>query len=205
MNRKISLSLVALLFSAAIGYAESSETADPYSFALPEIVVTATKTVKDTKTVPAAVEVFTAEDIKARGAHVLKDIIGSAAGVGITRVNGRESLSIRGFDARYSMILIDGKRLPAEPDPLYELNRISLENVERIEIVRGSVSSLYGADALSGVVNIITKTAKEKSFTLSLDQGVLSRNSDKTGHYAFSYDSGRQKFYPVPYLKTTIH
>ena len=55
-----------------------------------------------------------------------------------------------------------------------------------------SVSSLYGADALGGVINIITKTSKEKSLTFNLDQGFLSRSGDKTGRYAFTYDSGRQ-------------
>ncbi|OAM92472.1 outer membrane receptor for ferrienterochelin and colicins [Pelosinus fermentans] len=190
MNKKLLLLLVPLLLSTGKSYAE---TADSHEFDMPEVVVTATKTVMNIQDVPAAVEVITAEDIQSYGAHILKDVIGSAAGVSIMRANGREALSIRGFDARYSMILIDGKRIPAEPDPYYELDRISLENVERIEIVRGPVTSLYGADALGGVVNIITKTASKETFTLRLNQGVLSRTGDRNGRYSFTYDSGKQE------------
>jgi outer membrane receptor for ferrienterochelin and colicins len=194
MTKKLLFLLLPLLISTTKSYAE---TADPYVFAMPEVIVTATKTAMKIQDVPAAVEVITQEDIKAHGAHILKDIIGSAAGVGVMRINGREALSIRGFDARYSMILIDGKRVPAEPDPYYELDRISLENVERIEIVRGPVSSLYGADALGGVVNIITKAAKTEAFTLRLNQGVLTRTGDKNGRYSFTYDSGKQGKYGI--------
>lgn len=195
MNKKLLLLLVPLLLSAEKSYAESN---DVQEFLLPEFVVTATKTTMKIQDVPAAVEVITAEDIKSYGAHVLKDVIGSATGTSIMRVNGREALSIRGFDARYSMILIDGKRIPAEPEPLYELDRISLDNVERIEIVRGPVSSLYGADALGGVVNIITKKSADKeTFTLKLNQGILARTGDRTSRYAFTYDSGKREKYGI--------
>lgn len=163
-------------------------------FALPEVVVTATKTEMKVKDVPSAVQVITKEDIEARGARTLKDILRFATGVNITRAPNttREAVSIRGFDSQFSMILIDGKRIASEIDQSYELDRISMENIDRIEIVRGPVSSLYGTEALGGVVNIITKKSTKQSFTVNSDNGFLTGGHGETGRYNFAYDSGVQ-------------
>ncbi len=192
-ERKVISALLATWLIAAQAFAATGEEigAAP-AFVLEEMVVTATKTPVAVREVSADVAVITQEEIKAQNARTLRDIIGSAAGVGIMRANGRAALSIRGFDSRYSMILMDGRRIPAEPDANYELDRISLDNVERIEIVRGPVTSLYGADALGGVVNIITKASTQKAWHLDLDQGLWTDKGDWQGRYAFSYDSGRQ-------------
>lgn len=152
---------------------------------LPEVVVTATRTDIDKKNVPSAVEVITRQDIEDRGLKNLKDAVLSATGVSPIRSTGRSAISIRGFESRFSVILIDGKRIASEVDQNYELDRIPLENVERIEIVRGPVSSLYGTDSLGGVVNIITKRPEEKSFVVGGDFGTHRNN------YDFTYHSGR--------------
>ncbi|QDR82411.1 Colicin I receptor [Sporomusa termitida] len=190
MKKTAIVALTALAFSAAPTYAQA---VDPEEFALEEVVVTATKTDMKKKTVPASVEVITREDINARGAHTLKDIISTAAGVSMIRSTGRDAVSIRGFESWFSMILIDGKRISSEIDQSYELERIALANVERIEIVRGPVSSLYGTDAMGGVVNIITKRAAAPAFSASLGHGANSRG-DRGGkdRYHFTYDSGLQ-------------
>jgi len=161
-------------------------------FDLPEVVVTATKTEMNVKDVPSAVQVITKEDIEARGARTLKDVLRFATGVNIMRSGTRESVSIRGFDSRFSMILVDGKRIASEIDQNYELDRISMENIERIEIVRGPVSSLYGTEALGGVVNIITKKSTKQSFTVNSDNGFLTGGHGEAGRYNFIYDSGQQ-------------
>lgn len=161
-------------------------------FALPEVVVTATKTEMKVKDVPSAVQVITREDIEARGARTLKDILRFATGVNIMRSGTRETVSIRGFDSRFSIILVDGKRIASEIDQNYELDRISLENIDRIEIVRGPVSSLYGTEALGGVVNIITKKSTKQSFSMSSDNGFLTGGHGEAGRYNFMYDSGQQ-------------
>jgi outer membrane receptor for ferrienterochelin and colicins len=161
-------------------------------FDLPEVVVTATKTEMNVKDVPSAVQVITKEDIEARGARTLKDVLRFATGVNIMRSGTREAVSIRGFDSRFSMILVDGKRIASEIDQNYELDRISMENIERIEIVRGPVSSLYGTEALGGVVNIITKKSTKQSFTVSSDNGFLTGGHGEAGRYNFIFDSGQQ-------------
>lgn len=188
MNKKLLFLLIPLLLATA---KTSAQDIALNEFELEPLVVTATKSKISVKDVPAAVTIITAKDIQNSGAHTLKDIIAQSAGVAINRFGGREALSIRGFDARYSMILIDGKRIPAEPEPTYELERISFENVERIEIVRGPVTSLYGADALGGVVNIITKTSKKKSLTLTTSTGLATNSRETNQKYSFNYASGQ--------------
>ncbi len=190
MKKTAILALTALTFSAAHTYAA---VVSPEEFALDEVVVTATKTDMKKKAVPASVEVITSADIQARGAQTLKDIISTATGISMIRSSGRDAVSIRGFESRFSTILIDGKRISSEIDQNYELDRIALANVERIEIVRGPVSSLYGTDAMGGVVNIITKRATTPAFSASLGYGAFS-SGDRGGkdRYHFTYDSGLQ-------------
>lgn len=182
------LCLIILLLVSTICHANDAIE----EFELESIVVTATRTAKDKKTLPSAVDVITREDIDTLAANTLKDVIGSYSGVAIARSNNRSSLSMRGLDAKYSLLLIDGKRIPAEPDMDYELDRLTLENVERIEIVKGPVSALYGADALGGVVNIITKAPEKKSFTFTTKQGFFTGNGDHNARYSFTFDTGKQ-------------
>lgn len=187
MKKKTLLALLALTLSTPYTYAEEMV---PDEFTLPEIVVTATKTDIDKKLVPASVEVITQADIQARGAQTLKDVITNATAISIIRSTGRDAISIRGFESRFSMILIDGKRISSEIDQNYELDRIPLENVERIEIVRGPVNSLYGTDAMGGVINIITKRASEPTFRINLMHGAFAGNKGAKDNYSFTYDSG---------------
>lgn len=194
MKNKTVVAVISLLLTVPAAQAQENDDA---VFTLPEVVVTATKTSMKVKDVPAAVQVITKSDIEDRGAHSLKEIISTATGVSVMHFNGRDAISIRGFDSRFSMILIDGKRIASEIDQNYELERIGLENVERIEIVRGPVSSLYGTDALGGVVNIITKAAAEQAFTLRFDHGAYSGNEGSRDNYHFSYDSGKRGKYGV--------
>lgn len=194
MKKKAVLAFLSLLLTIPVAQAQESEDE---AFPLPEVVVTATRTKREIKTVPATVQVITKDDIEARGAHTLKDIISTATGVSVMRSGGKDAISIRGFDSRFSMILIDGKRIASEVDQNYELERIGLENVERIEIVRGPANSLYGTDALGGVVNIITKIPVDQAFALRFDHGAYSGNDGGRDNYHFAYDSGRMGKYGV--------
>lgn len=187
MDKKALIGTIAFL---SLSMSSHGECATEATFPLDEIVVTATKTPLSIEMVPTDVSLITADEIKARNAHTLKDIMDSLPGVAINRSGGRRALSIRGFDSRYSMILIDGQRIPAEPDANYELDRLSLNNIERIEVVRGSASAIYGADALGGVINLISKKGKQREISLEVD-GLLQGNSgDSERTFAVRYDSG---------------
>ncbi|MDU4961072.1 MAG: TonB-dependent receptor [Sporomusaceae bacterium] len=187
-NWKAAVILAACALSSPLGLAQAAEA----EYTLPEVVVTATKTGIDVKKVPASVQVITREQIDAIGAQNLTDALRLANGVHLVQASGnRHAVSIRGFDSRFSTILIDGRRLAAEPDQAFELDRVAIANVERIEIVRGPVSSLYGTDALGGVVNIITKKSAEPSFTLGANYGFYG-GGDNVDNYNFTYHSGQQ-------------
>ena len=189
-KHSVYLTALAVLLSS---HSAGAQGAQEEVFTLPEIVVTATKTELDIKEVPSAVQVISKEDIESRGAQTLKDVLRFATGVNLVRSSAsptREAISIRGFDSRFSMILIDGKRVSSEIDQNYELDRIPLQNIERIEIVRGPVSSLYGTEALGGVVNIITKKPEKQQTTIAIDGGVFSGGIKGRSRYDFTYDSG---------------
>lgn len=116
-----------------------------------------------------SVSVVTSEEIKASGATTVAQALEGLPGVaiGITGGNGGEDIRIRGMAAEYALILIDGKRVPnternISSSPSNRNRWVAIENIERIEVIRGAASSLYGADALSGVINIITKKATEQ-------------------------------------------
>lgn len=139
------------------------------TIALEEVTVTtATKTEKKIEGVSASVIVINEKDIEKMGASTLGDIISRTPG--LTRQYGtfpsassksKSSVSIRGMGATGTLFLIDGDRLAGEVSNPYDLDRIPASAIERIEIVKGPMSTLYGADAVGGVINIITKRASE--------------------------------------------
>lgn len=157
-----------------------------------EVVVTATRTESEIKDIPSTVVVITKEEIEAKGAEKLKDILRFDAGFNIRKSGAQRDVpSIRGFKQEHTLILIDGKRLAGEDTRDNELDRITLENVERIEIVKGPVSSLYGTDALGGIINIITKTPQRFTFRLRPEYGFF--NGGEGGQKNISaYVSGRR-------------
>jgi len=116
-----------------------------------------------------SVSVVTAAEIKARGANSVSEALELLPGVSISATggNGGDEIKIRGLSAEYGLVLIDGKRVPnternISSSPANRNRWVALENIERIEVIRGAASSLYGSDALSGVINIITKKAGDK-------------------------------------------
>lgn len=156
-----------------------------------QVVVTATRTEQLIKEVPESVEVITREDIEKLGADSVRAALRLAnnVNVGQAGMTGNK-VSIRGMESQYTLILIDGKRLAGENTTVtanvYTLDRINLDNVERIEIVRGNAGALYGADALGGVINIITRDAKEEKTTIG-----ASTSSEEVNNW-YRWDMGKQ-------------
>ena len=121
-------------------------------------VTTATKTQKNIDGVSASVVVITEKDIEKMGAESLKDVIKNTSGINLqSSSKSKSKVSIRGMGADGTLFLIDGRRLAGEVQNPYDLDRIPASSIERIEIVKGPMSSLYGADATGGIINIITK------------------------------------------------
>ncbi|MGT9578267.1 heme exporter protein CcmB [Escherichia coli] len=123
------------------------------------MVVTASSVEQNLKDAPASISVITQEDLQRKPVQNLKDVLKEVPGVQLTNEgDNRKGVSIRGLDSSYTLILVDGKRVNSRNAVFrhndFDLNWIPVDSIERIEVVRGPMSSLYGSDALGGVVNI---------------------------------------------------
>ncbi|MCD2354866.1 catecholate siderophore receptor CirA [Pantoea sp. MHSD4] len=143
-----------------------------------QMVVTASSVEQNLKDAPASISVITREDLQRKPVQNLKEVLKDVPGVQLTNESdNRQGVSIRGLGSSYTLILVDGKRVNSRNAVFrhndFDLSWIPAESIERIEVVRGPMSSLYGSDALGGVVNIITrKVGTEWHGTLSADTTV---------------------------------
>ncbi|MTI60301.1 MAG: TonB-dependent receptor [Firmicutes bacterium] len=194
INMVIILSFITVIALAFTGYAEDQvQTEDQID--LKEIVVTASRTKQNIEDTSAMVEIITRKDIDAIGAKTLLEALRVSTGITLNPAMVGAGVSIRGMENRHVLILVDGERLISEGSSstanVYEWDRINMANVERIEIIRSDASSLYGSDALGGVINVITKKPGKKEFTLSYNPAIYSDYSDtRTDDYYLRYDSG---------------
>lgn len=142
---------------------------------LDEIVVTAKRTEAKLKDCSATVSLITKEDIEASNANSCTDILGYLPGVFIQKTGnfGRADLNIRGIGSRGRriLVLIDGKPEKMGLFGCTITHSLPLDNVEKIEVVRGPNSVLYGSDALGGVVNILTKKPEETEVDYTFSYG----------------------------------
>ena len=163
---------VAILFSLSLTQAESQEKA----FNLGEVIVTATKTEHTLADVPAEAVVITKEEIKAKNIKTVQDALTYLTGIKINKNCGswgdKGKIEMLGLDAKHTLILVDGQRILGGHGAAVDLQQIPIEAVERIEVVKGPASALYGSDAVGGVINIITKSVPEKpTFSASVSFG----------------------------------
>jgi iron complex outermembrane receptor protein len=158
-------------------------------------VTTASKVpVKATRT-PAAIYVITQEDIRRSGATSIPEALRMAPGVEVARVDSNTwSLGVRGFESTLSrsvLVLIDGRSVytPLFAGVYWQVQDTPLEDIDRIEVIRGPAGTIWGANAVNAVINIITKRAQETHGTLvstgggNVDQGFLN----------FRYGAGNSK------------
>lgn len=158
------LALVLSLFSTSDSQGqeltadEKSPQRNPFVSGDDRIVVTATRSARELPGVPGSVQVITRQDIEDLGAVTLEDIIVSAVGLTPSNTSGRVgSFSLRGTGSGRTLLLVDGRRLALGFRDIIDTRRILMPMIERIEIVRGPTSALYGSDAIGGVINIITR------------------------------------------------
>lgn len=123
-----------------------------------EVVVSATRTVKPLKRIPVITRVMTPKQIEQMAPRSVVDILEMAIpGIQINQHGGQERMVIQGLSADYTLFLVDGERLSSEGTGAVDLHRIDPASVERVEIIQGAASALYGSNAIGGVVNIITR------------------------------------------------
>jgi outer membrane receptor for ferrienterochelin and colicins len=133
------------------------------SVQLNTVVVTGTRTPKLLKNSPILTRVITENDIRQVDATNISDLLQSELpGIEFTySMNQQVSLNMQGFGGNSVLFLVDGERLAGETLDNVDYNRLNMNNVGKIEIVKGATSSLYGSNAVGGVVNIISKESKE--------------------------------------------
>ncbi|RXK06451.1 TonB-dependent receptor [Halarcobacter ebronensis] len=143
-----------------------------------DVVITATKTENSAKELTTAVQIISVEQIENSGASNLSEILSSVAGVYINPSGS--TYRIRGMEHADTLILIDGRRVNGEFSKIFELERIAADMIERVEILKGTSSLLYGSDAMGGVINIITKKATKDKLRGSIQVigGEYKRSAD---------------------------
>jgi outer membrane receptor for ferrienterochelin and colicins len=139
----------------------------PVHNALPQVVVSATRHAIALADAPAAITVVNAEAMAERGTDNLLAVLRTEPSVSSfgRPIGGRKALSLRGMDPRHTLILVDGQRIAASDGLVgssdFQLDWTGAVDMARVEVVRGPMSVLYGAEALGGVVNVITQPLPE--------------------------------------------
>jgi len=152
------------------------------------MVVTATRGEVSVADAPAAITVITAEEIKQRGATNVLEALRGTPGVSLNgrQVGGRKTISIRGAEDRHTLVLIDGRRISSTDDTIghsdYQYGWVAMDQIERIEVVRGPMSALYGSEAVGGVINIITKKSGDQWHANTTLRGEVGDGRTGNGH-----------------------
>ena len=164
MKKTISKSLLmtALITGVFIGGAQGAFAAENLNtFALDEYVVTATRTMEEAIKVPAMVSVVTAEEIKEKNVNTITDALKMLPGIYDARPGGMSDtangIQIRGYGEEDILVLYDGMPLNDGYSTDVNWSVVSVDDVEKIEVVKGAASSLYGGKAVGAVINIISK------------------------------------------------
>lgn len=206
MNKKVTLKqiscvAVAALSTASVAHAQSDLTGGGD---LDEVIISASRIEQDPGDVGRSVTVISSEEIRKSPFTNISELLSEKAGfyiVGTDQNPGAlKSVFLRGANVEHTVILIDGVRItdPSSVTNAVDLAELSLANIERIEIVRGSHSTLYGSSAIGGIINIITKKGGKQGFssnvqlnagtfgpsTFDFSQGLSINYQDKSGFYA---------------------
>ena len=181
------ISIVSAAVLAALTMPVWAAAADTATVQTKDVIVTATKTEAEVKAVPQAVEVITQEDIQRTGANDVLTALSLANNLNLSRAGMTgNAVSLRGMSTNHTLILVDGKRYAGEDTSVttnvYNLQRLNVSDIDRVEIVRGPSSSLYGSDAMGGVINIITKTPEKASGAV----GVVTSTRNTAEYFNFS-------------------
>jgi iron complex outermembrane receptor protein len=186
-----------------------------------ETVVTASKIAQSPLDAPNSTSIITAQDIRLSGITKIPELLRRLAGVDVMEVTGgQQEVSLRGFNQRLSnkiLVLIDGRSIYTDllGATIWRTIPVGIEDIERIEVVRGPGSALYGADAFNGVVNIITKAPGDGGSGFRADYGqrnaslgeVWASGRDKELSYRFSggYEYLPRWSHEVPPGRVDLH
>ena len=147
---------------------------------LPDVLISANRQVEARNDSSAANTVFTREDIDRLQPDSIADLLRRVPGVQVAQTGGRGSLPgvyIRGTQSAQSLVLVDGQRIGNSTSGDSNLQHINIEQVERVEVLRGSRSAIYGSDAIGGVIQIFTRRGGEQGLQPRLHMGFGSHQT----------------------------
>ena len=185
-----------LMFLCALMVSVSAMAADTTQLKQNEVLVTATRTEKTAAEVPMTLSVITEEEITKSGAMTLADLLKDIPGVQLTSTGsaGIFRLSLRGEGASRTLIMIDGVKISEQKSMDGAPLLVDINSIERVEVIKGPASVLYGSEAIGGVINIITKKGGDRiiqgSFTTTYDSGTEGTSNSLSlygGYKGFYY------------------
>ncbi len=192
------LLLAAVLLPAT---ALAQEPPAPGAVQLPDVTVTATRVPTLAESIPAGVTLITRDTIESRGYTTLPEALSAVPGLHVVQSGGEggnASVFIRGTNGNQVLVLRDGVPIndPSDPNGAFNFGVDTLEDIERIEIIRGPMSSLYGSGAIGGVINLITRQGSGKPHGTVTAAGGLPRQdlfsgalSGKSGNFDYNLDA----------------
>ena len=214
LNIRLLATCVAIVLPFALAKAAES---DPGEAELLPVVVTATRIPTPQAQVASSVTVVTAADIAARQIRTVPDLLKEVPGLNVVQSGGpggQTSVFIRGTNSNHTKVLIDGIDVsdPSIPNASFDFGHLLAADIDKVEVLRGPQSGLYGSDAIGGVINVITKSGsglaqgsadlEAGSFDTFNQVGTLSGSLDRY-HYAATIDhfhSGATPVTPLDYL-----
>ena len=212
MNTQLIATCVAAFIPFCAGIAAPGEEAD-----LQAIVVTATRIPTPARQIASSVTIVTAEEIAARQIRTLPDLLKEVPGLNVVQSGGpggQTSVFMRGTNSNHTKVLIDGIDVgdPSSSNASFDFGQLLTQDLQKVEVLRGPQSGLYGSDAIGGVINVITKSGSGPpqvsasleggSFDTFNQTGQLSGSLEQF-HYAATIDhfhSGATPVTPLDYL-----
>jgi outer membrane receptor for ferrienterochelin and colicins len=176
-------------------------------FNLEQITITGTRTAHTLKDAPVLTQMISRKEIERIDAITIADILrAEVPGIEIGRHGYGMNMSIQGLEPQYALFLIDGERMAGETGGNVDYSRINAANIEKIEIVRGASSALYGSNAMGGVINIITKKPLNKiEVTANLRYAQRNqKNYDDNKYYDEAYERTFYKNQDKPNLNGNL-
>ena len=184
--------LVILIFciSTFLSFSQEQKDSTILKIKMKEVIISATKTSKTINELPIPATIITGKEITEYNANKLYEIITKQTGIiSVPTRTGTEGIQIQGLDASYTTILIDGFPIIGRAFGTLDLNRISVSSIERIEVIKGPSSSLYGSNALGGVINLISNKQINDGPTISSSLKLASHNTTNSS-LIYQYKEG---------------
>ena len=200
MKKKIFIA-AAVIFSS---YAQAQK--DTTVKTLDEVIVTANKFPQKQSETGKVVNIITQDQLQKSFGKSLSEVLNEQPGLNINGADNNlgtnQTVYTRSASSANTLILLDGVPLydPSGISNEFDLNNFALDNIERIEILKGSQSTLYGSDAVAGVINIISKKGEKRPFNLNVDLSAGSYNTYKGG-ISLSGNNGKGQTYFISYNK----